>query len=137
MALFLMTLLTAACADRSLEPESLDLDRVACAQCRMLISRLYHAAQAVYADADTRFYDDVGCLATDDEARAGRYQFYVHTAVSQWTDVADARFVLGSGARTPMGYDVIALGPGEQRPGTEDLRAMTWDELQNELGQTQ
>ena len=37
--------------------------RAECAFCRMLVSSERGAAQIVSADADTRFYDDVGCLA--------------------------------------------------------------------------
>jgi hypothetical protein len=97
----------------------------------MLISRLDHAAQAVHADAETRFYDDVGCLATDAEATRGEHRLYVHTNGGQWTAVRDARFLLGNGVRTPMGYDVVAFAEGD--PPGPDMRALTWDELKTAL----
>jgi len=98
----------------------------------MLVSRLDHAAQAVYIDAETRVYDDIGCLATDESAQTGQYRFYVHTSDGTWADVATARFVRGGGARTPMGYDIVAIGAASaaNRAGTPTL---TWAELIDEL----
>lgn len=120
-------MLLAGCGGRPLEPEPIALDRVSCARCGMLVSRLDHAAQAVYADADTRAYDDVGCLATDAEAPRGQHRLYVHTA-GGWTAVGAARFVLGSGAQTPMGYDVLAF-PAAEAPERGGTRALSWAEL--------
>lgn len=116
------------CAGRSLEPEPIVLDQVACARCGMLISRLDHAAQAVYTDAETRMYDDIGCLATDEAARTGQYRFYVHTSDGRWADVTAARFVRGSGARTPMGYDIVARA-AVGAAGRPEAPALTWAEL--------
>ena len=54
-----------ACTTRTLSPEPLPLDRVECARCRMLISTDSGGGEIVSATEDTRFYDDVGCLAAD------------------------------------------------------------------------
>ena len=68
------------CAKKSLAPESVPLDRVECARCRMLISTDIGGGQIVSADDDTRFYDDIGCLAADWRARSGHGRAFVPAA---------------------------------------------------------
>jgi hypothetical protein len=96
----------------------------------MLISSLDHAAQAVHADADARFYDDVGCLATDGDARVAGHRLFVHTRGGAWTDVNAARFLRGTGVRTPMSYDIVALTETE---AGKDSRVLTWEQLVGSL----
>src|SRR3989304_519965 len=67
----LASLSAIACAPKSLSPEALPLDRVECARCRMLISTESGGGEIVSATEDTRFYDDIGCLAADWAAHHG------------------------------------------------------------------
>lgn len=117
----------AACAGQPLAPEPVPLDRVACARCGMIVSRLDQAAQAAYADDDPRFYDDVGCLATDREAARGEYRFWVYTAEGGWVDADAAWFVIDGAVQTPMGYGITALS--EADTPERFAAAMTWAEL--------
>jgi hypothetical protein len=129
----LLILTSPGCAGRSLEPEAVAVDQVACARCGMLVSSLDRAAQAVYADADTRVYDDVGCLATDRESRTGTYRFYVHTRDGRWTEVGMARFVHDAGVSTPMSYGIVALTEAEA--ARQQVAALTWTEIVARLGE--
>ena len=62
-----VTLLT-GCTARASGPEPLPVDRVNCARCGMLISSDANSAEALAPDTETRFYDDIGCLASDRSA---------------------------------------------------------------------
>jgi copper chaperone NosL len=97
----------------------------------MLVSSLDHAAQAVYADAEARVYDDVGCLATDADSRNGTYRFYVHTRDGRWTEVGKARFVHDNEVSTPMSYGLVALTDAEAARQRVPVR--TWNEIVAEL----
>ena len=103
------------CAKRSLSPEPLPLDRVECARCRMLISTDSGGGEIVSATEDTRFYDDIGCLAADWEAHHGDARAYVRVA-GGWRDAQAASFAQPADARTAMGSGVVAFAAGGRRP---------------------
>ena len=88
--------------------ERLPVDRVECARCRMLISTEVGSAQIVSADADTRFYDDVGCLAADWASHARADRAFVRVSTGAWIDAADAVYARPSAARTAMGSGFVA-----------------------------
>lgn len=110
-------------------PEALPVDRVECARCRMLISNERGAGQIVSASDETRFYDDVGCLAADwlthhDGARA-----FVRVDTG-WLDAQAAAFARPAGAHTAMGSGVVAFrAPEDAARAGRDGRASTFDEI--------
>src|SRR5690242_10075131 len=65
MALALAASSTIACTAQAKSPEPVPVDRAECARCRMLVSTEAGAGEIVSDHDDTRFYDDVGCLAAD------------------------------------------------------------------------
>jgi hypothetical protein len=89
-------------------PEPLPVDRVECARCRMLISTDSGGGEIVSATDDTRFYDDIGCLAADWEAHHGEARAYVRVA-GEWRDVEATSFAQPADARTAMGSGVVAF----------------------------
>ena len=117
------------CAKRSLSPEALPVDRVECARCRMLISTDSGAGEIVSATEDTRFYDDIGCLAADWAARHGDARAYVRVA-GGWRDVQATSFAQPADARTAMGSGIVAFAAaGEARTVDGASRALTFGEI--------
>ncbi len=74
----------------------------------MLISSEQGAAEILPADGDTRFYDDVGCMAADWTAHASSARAFVRLANGQWLEAGSAVFARPAGARTAMGSGVVA-----------------------------
>ena len=104
----------------------------------MLISSEVGAGEIVSALEETRFYDDVGCLAADwarhhpADARA-----FVRVADGQWRDASAVAFAQPLGARTAMGSGVeaqasIADAQAADRAG----RALTFADLVRLTGAT-
>ena len=117
------------CAKRSLSPEPLPLDRVECARCRMLISTDSGGGEIVSATEETRFYDDIGCLAADWEAHHRNGRAYVRVA-GRWMDTQEASFAQPADARTAMGSGVVAFeARGQAQAGDRAGRALTFDEI--------
>lgn len=121
------------CADRPLAPERVPVDQVTCARCGMLISREPDSAEWVAAGEETRFYDDIGCLATDDWTPRGRNLRFVHVD-GRWMSADDVFFARPADASTPMGYGVVAFEDA-QKAASRDRggRARRWNELVSEL----
>src|SRR6478672_11452796 len=88
------------CLSRMPSAERLPVDHVECARCRMLISTEAGTAQIVSADADTRFYDDVGCLAADWAGHGSGDRAFVRVAGGDWIDAAAAVYARPGAART-------------------------------------
>jgi copper chaperone NosL len=134
MAAALLLLLVAGCANRPIEPEAVPVDQVTCARCGMLVSSEPDCAQWVASGEETRFYDDIGCLATDDWAPSGRNSRFVHGG-GRWLPVERAYFGRPRDESTPMGYGIRAF-PDRARAASRDRdgRAWTWAELVSELG---
>ena len=109
IALTLASLSAIACATRSLSPEALPLDRVECARCRMLISTETGGGEIVSATEDTRFYDDIGCLAADWAAHHGEARAFVRIEGGRWSDAQAASFAQPADVRTPMGSGIAAF----------------------------
>ena len=129
--LIVLTLSTAAaCAKKGLAPESVPLDRVECARCRMLISTDNGGGQIVSAHDETRFYDDIGCLAADWRAHSGDARAFVRIGGGRWSDATDASFARPAAAATAMGSGIVAFAlPGDARAADGDGRALTFDDI--------
>jgi len=80
LLLLTASLSMAACTAQARAPEPVPVDRVECARCRMLLSTEIGAAEIVFARDDTRFYDDVGCLAADWNSRGRDATVFVRVA---------------------------------------------------------
>jgi nitrous oxide reductase accessory protein NosL len=130
IALTLASLSAIACATRSLSPEALPLDLVECARCRMLISTESGSGEIVSATEDTRFYDDIGCLAADWAAHHGEARAFVRTAGGRWSDAQAASFAHLADGRTAMGSGLAAF-PTAAAAGAADRtgRALTFDDV--------
>jgi len=95
----------------------------------MLISSDRGGGEIVSATEDTRFYDDVGCLAADWEARNGDARAYVRVA-GEWRDVQAASFAQPADARTAMGSGIVAFAAaGDARAADRTGRALTFDQV--------
>ena len=81
------------------------------------------------ATDDTRFYDDIGCLAADWEAHHGDARAYVRVA-GGWRDVQVTSFAQPADARTAMGSGIVAFAAaGEAGAVDRAGRAMTFDQV--------
>jgi len=119
----------AACATQARSPEPVPVDRVECARCRMLISTETGSAQIVPARGDTRFYDDLGCLAADWAAHQGEATAFVRTGQA-WFDAGAASFAQPPAARTAMGSGFVAFArPEDARAADRAGRALGWDDV--------
>ena len=103
----------------------------------MLISDEAGAAEIVSARDDTRFYDDLGCLAADwqhqvkaDPAFGSGATAFVRVSGGGWSDVRSAFFARPDGARTAMGSGLVAYATrDEAQRADRDGRALTWAEV--------
>lgn len=96
----------------------------------MLISTQRGAGQIVSATEDTRFYDDVGCLAADWAARHGEARAFVRLADGTWSEAQAASFAQPADARTSMGSGVVAFALiADARAADRAGRALTFDDI--------
>jgi hypothetical protein len=75
----------------------------------MLISSDRGGGEIVSTTEDTRFYDDIACLAADRQALRGDARAFVRGAGGEWTDAQAASFAEPAAARTPMGSGIVAF----------------------------
>ena len=119
----------AGCAAEARAPEPVPLDRVECSRCRMLVSTESGSAQIVAAADQTRFYDDIGCLAADWRAHTTDATPFLHVS-GEWGDARTAFFAQPVDARTAMGSGFLAYASAaEARAADRAGRALTWDEV--------
>jgi copper chaperone NosL len=131
-AVALVVSLSLSCGRRSPAPEPVPVGQVNCARCSMLVSREAQSAEWVVPGEETRFYDDIGCLATDSWRAAGGARF-VH-ADGGWAAVETVFFARPPGESTPMGYGVLAFRSREQAAARDQRgKARTWRDLVAEL----
>lgn len=117
------------CTAKARLPEPVPLDRVECARCRMLISTDTGAGEIVSPRDETRFYDDIGCLAADWQSHDARDVAYVRVG-DEWSAVEVAAFAQPAATRTAMGSGWAAYAHvDEARAVDRNRRAHTWDEV--------
>lgn len=93
----------------------------------MLISSDANAAQAQTPGKPTKFFDDVGCLATDADATADGATRYVRLASGEWAAAETAWFARPAGANTPMDYGILAFATeAEARSADRDSQPRRW-----------
>ena len=96
----------------------------------MLISTESGGGEIVSATEDTRFYDDIGCLAADWQAGRGDARAFVRIAGGQWSDAKAASFAQPVDARTAMGSGVAAFAvAADARAADRAGRALTFDDV--------
>ena len=67
----------------------------------MLISSENGGGQIVSSSEDTRFYDDVACLAADWTAHTADARAFVRISGGGWADALGASYAQPADARTP------------------------------------
>jgi copper chaperone NosL len=133
-AVLLAFLMMSGCGRRDLRPQAIPLDRVNCARCGMLVSDTASAAEAVFADSDPLFYDDLGCLASARIAADRRVELWVRVDDGRaWSKASEAFYAKAADARTPMGYGILAFSsPERARARDRESRARSWREIEQE-----
>jgi hypothetical protein len=92
----------------------------------MLISSDANAAQSQTSGQTTKFFDDVGCLATDEDATKEGVRRYVR-ASDQWVPAEEAWFARSATAKTPMDYGILAFtDQAEARAADRDGQLHRW-----------
>lgn len=82
------------------------------------------------ATDDTRFYDDIGCLAADWAAHHGDARAFVRPAGGGWTDAQVASFAQPTDARTAMGSGIAAFAAAaDARAADPTGRVLTFDDV--------
>ncbi len=101
----------------------------------MLVSTEAGAGEIVSDHDDTRFYDDVGCLAADWAAHSTDAAAFVRTSAG-WREAASAFFAQPVDSRTAMGSDVVAYATvGEAKAADREGRALGWDDVVRMVGE--
>jgi len=122
------------CGQRALRPEPVPVGQVACTVCGMLVSREDQSAEWIAEGEEPRFYDDIGCLATDPWKASGRSARFVHVGRS-WFPAESVFYARPAALTTPMGYGVAAFATREAAAASDPAgRARTWQDLARELG---
>ena len=130
--LAIATLSIAACTAHARSPEPVPVDRVDCAHCRMLISTENGAGEIVSPRDDTRFYDDVACLAA--AYRPGDVAFV--RVGGGWSDTTSAWFAQPLNAHTAMASGYVAFTTeADARAADRDGRALVWDDVVKATGE--
>jgi hypothetical protein len=83
----------------------------------MLISEVIYAAAYQVHGAESRVFDDIGCLraaARNETERDIRFWFH-DASTGQWIDGEQATFVTSPSIRTPMGSGTLAYRKGDPK----------------------
>jgi hypothetical protein len=100
----------------------------------MLISSDRGAAQIVSAVEETRFYDDVGCMAADWPAHSTRARAFVRAA-NTWVDAGSASYTRSAAARTAMGSGVLPFASAtDARASSAAEPVMRFEEIVRATG---
>ncbi len=102
----------------------------------MLISTQAGTGELLSPRDDTRFYDDIGCLAADwPSLGTGGAAAYVQLASGGWIDAPSASFAQPVSAHTPMGWGFAAYATVAEARAADRLgRALTWDDVVRAAG---
>jgi hypothetical protein len=93
----------------------------------MLISSDANAVQSLTPGRPTKFFDDVGCLATDADAMTEEARRYVRLASGEWVAAETAWFARPAAANTPMGYGILAFPTeAEARSADRNSQPLRW-----------
>lgn len=96
----------------------------------MLISTEQGSGEIVSASEDTRFYDDIGCLAADWASHKSDARAYVRTTEGAWSEAQAASYAQPAAARTAMGSGITAFSTAaDARRADRAGRALTLDDV--------
>jgi len=96
----------------------------------MLISTERGGGEIVSANEDTRFYDDIACLAADWVAHHDEATAYVRLSDGAWSEVREASYAQPAVAHTAMGSGLTAHATiAEARASDRNGRVLSWDEV--------
>jgi len=96
----------------------------------MLISTERGGGEIVSEAEDTRFYDDIGCLAADWASHRGEARAFVRIAGGKWSDAHTASFARPADARTAMGSGLAAFSTADDaRVADGTGTALTFDDV--------
>ncbi len=102
----------------------------------MLISTDKGGGQIVSANEETRFYDDIACLAADWLAHRDEATAYVRLSDGAWSEAQDASYAHPPTAHTAMGSGFTAFATiAEARAADRDGRVLSWDEVVKRAGE--
>jgi hypothetical protein len=131
-----ITLSAAGCVKQARSPEPVPVDRVECARCRMLISTDQGGGQIVSAHEETRFYDDIACLAADWKTRRNDATAFVRLGDGTWSRASDASYAQPPAARTAMGSGVAAYSTiADAKSADANGVVRSWDEIVSHAGE--
>lgn len=130
IALMIASSAIAGCTLQARSPEPVPIDRVECAHCRMLISTDAGAGEIVAPGEETRFYDDIGCLAAEWPAHRDRAHAYVRVSGGRWSDAQTAFYAEPDGMKTAMASGVAAFATSSEARGADRAgRALTFHDV--------
>lgn len=130
-------LATSGCAAQARSPEPVPIDRAECARCGMLISTEEGAAQIISPGEDTRFFDDVACLAAAWQNHPAAARAFVRLHGGIWADVESTSFARPRSAHTAMGSGIVAFATlAEARAADRDGRSFSWDDVRRLNGES-
>ena len=96
----------------------------------MLVSSDSGAAEIVSSDAETRFYDDVGCLAADWKAHPPDGVAFVHLPSGRWSDAREVWYARPIDAHTAMSSGLVAYATEtEARAADREGRALAFTDV--------
>jgi hypothetical protein len=96
----------------------------------MLISSDRGGGEIVSSSEDTRFYDDITCLAGDWATHHDNALAYVRVAGGGWIEAQAASYAQPSSAQTAMGSGIAAFATiAEARAADPTGRALTFDDV--------
>lgn len=102
----------------------------------MVISNRSGGGEIVSATEDTRFYDDVGCLAAGASVQRPDARVYVRLDGGAMVEAGRAFFARPAGARTPMGSGIVAFRTAAAaRAAAPSGPPMTWADVMRLAGE--
>jgi nitrous oxide reductase accessory protein NosL len=95
----------------------------------MLISSEANGGEIVSSREETRFYDDIGCLASDWTTHRDNARAFVRVA-GRWMEASAASYAQPKDSETPMGSGIAAFNTREEaRASDRSGRSLTFDEV--------
>jgi nitrous oxide reductase accessory protein NosL len=102
----------------------------------MLISTEKGGGEIVSARDDTRFYDDIACLAADWLAHRDQATAYVRLSDGVWSEAQAASYARPATVQTAMGSGLAAYSTvAEARASDRDGRVLAWDDVVRGAGE--
>jgi nitrous oxide reductase accessory protein NosL len=101
----------------------------------MLISNETGGGEIVSPSDETRFYDDIGCLAADWTSHREGARAFVRVSGGAWADALTASYAQPASAHTAMGSGIAAFATAsEARHADRGGRVLTWDDVEQLRG---